>query len=198
VAAPYGIAAVGEAILALLVAARPTPEFAGAQFELYQGRNFAAPMEEGIGLYLHRITPGSNVRNLPPRVTADGRRFRPSVPVDLHYLLIPFAREAFKQHRLLGWAIRVLEDTRVLHASLLNQHGPESDLFASTESLDVIMETLPVQDIGSILEVTKPNIQQPVVPYVVRMVALDSGIELVEADLVQTREFGVGKAQVTS
>ena len=197
-AAPYGVAAIGQAILALLAAARPLPEFASAQFELYQGRNFAAPMEEGIALYLHRITPGSNVRNLPPRVTADGRRFRPSVPIDLHYLLLPFAREAFKQHRLLGWAMRVLEDTRILHSSLLNQHGPEPDLFAPAESLDVIMETLPIQDIGSILEVTKPNIQQPVVPYVVRMVALDSGIELVEADLVQTREFGFGKALVTS
>ncbi len=135
-ATAYAVAAVGEAILALLAAARPTPEFAGAQFELYQGRNFATPMEEGICLYLHRITPGSNVRNLPPRVATDGRRFRPSVPVDLHYLLIPWARDAFKQHRLLGWAIRVLEDTRVLH---------------------------------------------------------DSDIELVEADLVQTREFGMGK-----
>ena len=196
-AAPYGVAAVGEAILALLTAARPTPEFASAQFELYQGRNFASPMEEGIGLYLHRITPGSNVRNLPPRVTVDGRRFRPSVPIDLHYLLIPFARDAFKQHRLLGWAIRVLEDTRVLHASLLNQHGPEADLFTPMESLDVLMEALPIQDIGSILEVTKPNIQQPVVAYVVRMVALDSEIEIVDADLVQTREFGMGKVLVS-
>jgi len=192
VAAPYAIAAIGEAILALLVAARPTPEFAGAQFELYQGRNFATPMEEGICLYLHRITPGSNVRNLPPRVAADGRRFRPSVPVDLHYLLIPWARDAFKQHRLLGWAMRVLEDTRILHASLLNQHGPEADLFGPNESVDVLMETLPIQDIGSILEVAKPTIQQPVVPYVVRMVSLDSDVELADADLVQTREFGIG------
>lgn len=188
-AASYAVAAVGEAILAVLAAARPTPEFAGAQFELYQGRNFTSPMEEGICLYLHRITPGSNLRNLPPRVAADGRRFRPSVPVDLHYLLIPWARDAFKQHRLLGWAVRILEDTRVLPASLLNQHGPEPDLFGPTESLDVLMETLPIQDIGSILEVAKPHLQ-PVVPYVVRMVALDSDVELADADIVQTREFG--------
>jgi len=193
VAAPYAVAAVGKAILALLAASRPTPEFASAEFELYQGRNFAAPMEEGISLYLHRITPGSNTRNLPPRQTIDGRRFRPSVQVDLHYLLMPWARDAFKQHRLLGWAMRVLEDTRVLHASLLNQHGPELDLFAENECVDVIMETLPIQDIGSILEVAKPNIQVAV-PYVVRMVTLDSDIELVESDLVQTREFGMGKA----
>ena len=194
-AAPYAVAAVGEAILALLAAARPTPEFAGAAFELYQGRNFTTPMEEGICLYLHRITPGSNVRNLPPRVAADGRRFRPSVPVDLHYLLIPWARDAFKQHRLLGWAMRVLEDTRVLHASLLNQHGPEPDLFGPNESLDVLMETLPIQDIGSILEVAKPHIQ-PAVPYVVRMVVLDSDVELADAVIVETREFGIGKVLV--
>jgi hypothetical protein len=197
VAAPYAIAAVGEAILALLSAARPTPEFDAAAFELYQGRNFTTPMEEGISLYLHRITPGSNTRNLPPRQTVDGRRFRPSVQVDLHYLLMPWARDAFKQHRLLGWAMRVLEDTRVLHASLLNQHGPEPDLFADNECVDVIMETLPIQDIGSILEVAKPHIQVAV-PYVVRMVALDSSVELLEADLVQTREFGVGQVVVPS
>lgn len=191
-AAPYAVAAVGQAILALLAAARPTPEFVGAQFELYQGRNFATPIEEGISLYLYRITPGGNVRNLPPRVAADGRRFRPSVPVDLHYLLIPWARDAFKQHRLLGWAMRVLEDTRVLHASLLNNHGPEPDLFGPNESLDVMMETIAIQDVGSILEVAKPHIQV-VVPYVVRMVALDSDVELADADLVQTREFGMGK-----
>lgn len=190
-AASYAVGAVGKAILAVLAAARPTPEFASAEFELYQPKNFLTPMEEGISLYLHRLTPGSNVRNLPPRVAADGRRFRPSVPVDLHYLLIPWARDAFKQHRILGWAVRVLEDTRVLPASLLNQHGPEPDLFGENESVDVLMQMMPVQDIVSILEVAKPDIHLAV-PYVVRMVALDSDVELADADLVQTREFGMG------
>ena len=190
-AAPFAIAAVGEAILALLAAARPAPEFSGASFELYHARNFLSPMNEGVSLYLHRITPGSNVRNLQPRVAPDGRRYRPSVPVDLHYLLIPWAQDAFKQQRLLGWAIRVLEDTRVLHASLLNQHGPEPDLFAPTESVDLLMQTLTLADLHAIWEVTKPNMQ-PSVGYVVRTLLLDSLVELVEADLVQTRDFGMG------
>ena len=193
-AAPYAVAAVGKAILAVLAAARPTPEFASAAFELYQPKDFLTPMEEGICLYLHRVTPGSNVRNLPPRVAADGRRFRPSVPVDLHYLLVPWARDAFKQHRILGWAVRVLEDTRVLPASLLNQHGPEPDLFGQNESVDLLMQMLPIQDLGSILEVAKPDIHLAV-PYLVRMLALDSDVELVDADLVQTREFGMGKVE---
>ena len=190
-AAPYAIAAVGQAMLAVLAAARPAPEFSGALFELYQSKNFQSPMSEGISLYLHRITPGSNVRNLQPRIAADGRRYRPSVPVDLHYLLIPWAADAFKQQRLLGWAIRVLEDTRVLHASLLNQHGPEPDLFGPNESVDVLMQTLSSQDLHAIWEVTKPNMQ-PSVGYVVRTLLLDSLVELVEADLVQTRDFAMG------
>jgi len=190
-AQPFGVAAVGKAILALLAAARPTPEFASAQFELYHAKNFQSPMDEGISLYLHRVTPGTNVRNLAPRVRSDGKRFRPSVAIDLHYLLIPWAQDAFKQQRLLGWAVRQLEDTRVLHASLLNQYGPEPDLFAASESVDVLMETLTTQDLNAIWEVTKPNMQ-PSVPYVVRTLLLDSFVELVEADLVQTRDFGMG------
>lgn len=191
-ASPYSLAAVGKAILGLLSSARPAPEFAAAEFELYQAANFVTPMQEGISLYLHRITPGSNVRNLPPRVAADGRVFRPSVAVDLHYLLIPWARDAFKQQRLLGWAIRVLEDTRVLNTALLNQHGPEPDLFRDGESVDVLMEALPIQDMGAIWEVAKSNVQ-PAVAYVVRALPLDSEVELVEAERVQTRDLGARK-----
>jgi hypothetical protein len=191
-ASPYAVAAIGRAILALLAAAAPKPEFASASFELYQARNFQAPMEEGVSLYLHRITPASNVRNMPPRVAPDGHRFRPSLPVDLHYLLIPWARDAFKQQRLLGWAMRTIEDTPVLHASLLNQVGPETDIFGDNETVDVLLESFPIQDIGSIWEVAKPNIQ-PAAAYVVRMVSLESRTELIEADLVQTRVFGFGK-----
>src|SRR5207244_6117071 len=110
-ARPFAIAAVGRAILTMLAAAVPKPEFAGAAFELYQSKNLQTPMDEGVSLYLHRVTPANNIRNLPPRVGLDGRRFRPSMPLDLHYLLIAWARDAFKQQRLLGWAMRELEDT---------------------------------------------------------------------------------------
>ena len=193
-AGAYAVAAVGKAILSLLASACPKPEFAGAEFELYQAKNFQQPMEEGIALYLHRITPANNVRNMPPRVTPDGHRFKPSLPVDLHYLLIPYARDAFKQQRLLGWAMRAMEDVTILNAGLLNQPGPETDLFFDNEAVDVIMESFPIQDIGSIWEVAKPAIQ-PAVPYVVRMLMLDSLLEIVEADMVQTRVFGMGEVR---
>src|SRR5262249_40978065 len=123
-AKPYAIAATGQAILSLLSTACPRADFPSAQFELYQARNFQSPMDEGVALYLHRITPANNIRNLPPRVAPDGRKYRPAVPIDLHYLLIAWARDAAKQQRLLGWAIRTIEDTPTLTAGVLNQPGP--------------------------------------------------------------------------
>lgn len=191
-AGAYALAAVGKAILTLLASACPRGEFPTAEFELYQAENFVKPMEEGIALYLHRVTPANNIRNLPPRVAPDGTRYRPSLPIDLHYLLIPYARDAFKQQRLLGWAMRAMEDRTVLNSGLLNQPGPEPDLFFDAEAIDVIMETLAIQDIGSIWEVAKPKIQ-PAIPYVVRMLLLDSTIEMAEGALVQTRVFGMGE-----
>jgi uncharacterized protein DUF4255 len=191
-AGAYAVAAVGKAILTFLESACPRSEFATAEFELYQAKNFTQPMEEGIVLYLHRITPANNIRNLPPRVAPDGTRYRPSLSIDLHYLLIPYARDAFKQQRLLGWAMRAMEDHTVLNAGLLNEPGPEPDLFFDAEAIDVIMETLPIQDIGSIWEVAKPKIE-PAVPYVVRMLLLDSTIEMAEGAPVQTRVFGMGE-----
>ena len=191
-ASANAIAAIGRAVLSMLAAAVPKPEFAGATFELYQSKNLQAPMEEGIGLYLWRITPGGSLRNLPPRTGLDGRRYRPSMPIDLHYLLIAYARDAFKQHRLLGWAIRTIEDTPLLHASLLNQYGPETDTFHENEFADVLFETVTIQDMSSIWDAAKTQIQ-PCIAYVVRMVGLDSQLDMIEADRVQTRTFDMGK-----
>ena len=191
-ASPYAIAAVGRAILAVLAAAVPKPEFAGASFELYQSKHLQAPMEEGIGLYLYRVTPGGSIRNFPPRTGLDGKRYRPSMPIDLHYLLVAYARDAFKQQRLLGWAIRTIEDTPLLHASLLNQYGPETDTFGENEFADVLFETISIQDMSSVWDAAKTQIQ-PCIAYVVRMVPLDSRVEMIEADRVQTRLYDMGK-----
>jgi hypothetical protein len=190
-AGPFAIGAVGKTILALLAAAAP-PEFAGAAFELYQSKDLQHPMPEGISLYLHRVTTANDVRNLPPRVGLDGRRFRPSIRVDLHYLLIAWAQNAFKQQRLMGWAIRTIEDTPVLHASLLNQAGPEPDLFDENESVDVLLETISIQDLSTIWDTAKTQMQ-PCATYVVRQLTLQSSLELIEAGPVQIRDFGMGK-----
>jgi Pvc16 N-terminal domain len=180
------IAATGQAILSLIAGAVPRDEFPAAQFELYQAKDFQSPMEEGISLYLYRITPAGEIRNYPPRIAPDGRRYRQVLPINLHYLLSSWAREAAKQQRLLGWAMRTLEDTPILPAGLLNQGGPEHNIFRPAETVDVTMETISIYDMGAIWDVAKPN-TQPSVCYVARMIGVESLIEVPSGPLVQTR-----------
>ena len=72
-----------------------------ARFELYQAKDFQDPMQEGISLYLYRITPAGEIRNYPPR-QAKWATVQAGFADDLCYLLSSWAREATKQQRLLG------------------------------------------------------------------------------------------------
>ncbi len=189
------IAAIGEAILGLLEAARPKPEFANAQFALYQSTNFQNPMEEGISLYLYRVATNTTRRNLPPHIGPDGRRYRPPLPLDLHYLLTPWARTAAKQQRLLGWSMRALEDTPILPAGLLNHYGTEPETFFPHETVELVCEPLSLQEIVNIWDAFKPNLQLSAA-YVARMVAIDSAVEISEGPPAQTRVFDFGAVTV--
>jgi hypothetical protein len=181
------IAATSEAILGLVQRAAAGSEFAGVMFKHYQASSFEQPMQEGIALYLYRVTVNGN-RNLPARVGLDGRRFAPPIPLDLHYLVIAWATDAIRQQRLLGFAIRAIEDTPILPAGFLNQHGPEADVFRDEESVEVVLEVLSVQDASEIWDVAQSK-EQVSATYVARMVEIDSSLPVADLGLVQTREL---------
>jgi hypothetical protein len=192
VATFQGIAATGQAILGLLADACPKPEFAAARFELYQISNFQSPMEEGISLYLYRVAVSAARRNLPPAIGPNGKRYRPPIPLDLHYVLSAWAKTPVKQQRLLGWAIRMLEDVPILSAGMLNHDGPETDIFRPNETVEIIFDQLTLQDFNNLWTATKAN--PPLsVNYVARMIGIESSLELTEAEPVQTRVFDAGK-----
>lgn len=187
------ISATGQAILGLLADAVPKPEFATARFELYQVTDFSPALEEGISLYLYRVAASTARRNLPPSVAPDGKRFRPPILLDLHYMLSAWAKTAVKQQRLLGWAIRTLADTPVLPAGLLNHYGPESDVFRPSETVELILDQLTLQDLNNLWSATK--ISPPLsVNYVARMIAIESTLEMVDAPVVQTRDLNAESA----
>lgn len=195
------IAAVGQAIIGLLEDAWPRQEFANAQFALYQPADMArtsplSPLSvrRGITLYLYRVAVNGAQRNRPPRLGSDGKRLRASLPVDLYYLMSAWAESAVLQQRLLGWAMRTLEDTLILPAGLLNRPGPERNIFRPTETVELSWEPLSLQDLVNIWDPFKQNFQ-PSVAFMARVVSLDSldSAEVsVEAEPVQTRELGFG------
>jgi hypothetical protein len=132
------------------------------------------------------------LRNHPASVGLMGERRRPPLPLDLFYVMTAWAKTAVKQQRLLGWAIRTLEDTPILPASLLNHYGPEADVFNPHETVEVIFETLTLQDLSNLWNAIKIN--PPLsVPYTARIVGIDAPLTQTEAGLVRTREFEMAK-----
>jgi len=180
------IAATGQAILGMLADACPKPEFAGARFELYQVNNFRSPMQEGISLYLYRVSIGGARRKLPPTVGPNGERYRPAIPLDLHYMISAWAQTAVKQQRLLGWAIRTLEDLPIFPTTLLNHYGPETEIFRLGETVELIFDQMTLQDMNNLWSSTR--VHPPLsVNYVARMVGIESIIEPIEGLPVQAR-----------
>ncbi|HXM32674.1 MAG TPA: DUF4255 domain-containing protein [Chthoniobacterales bacterium] len=192
------IAVTGNTIRNLLAEAWPRDLFPGAQFQLCQAANLVSPpfTDLGVSVYLHRVAYNMTRRNLPPRKRLNGRRFKPSLPLDLHFLLTAWARKPEQQWALLAWAIRAIEDTPVLPGGLLNQNagsdadGTSPNVFGDDESVELVGETLSLQDMVSVWEIAKPN-QQPSVSIVARAVLIDSLVEMPDAGLAQTRRFDV-------
>jgi hypothetical protein len=192
------IAATGLALRGLLESACPKTEFPNAQFELYRAANFDGPMETGISLYLYRVVVNASRRNFAPTTGPDGKRYRPPLPLDVCYMLTPWGPTAEVQHRLLGWAMRELENTPILPSSLLNHYVQEVDTFRPSETVELICETLSIQDMNALwdgFKVGKTN-QQLSVIYIARMLLVESDIEMAEYSPVQTRIFEQGKGPV--
>jgi hypothetical protein len=182
------VASVGRALTKLLQAHCPASLSTNASFASYGPADFEDPMKQGLSLMLYRVAISATPRNRSARRDADGRQWRPSLPLDLHYLLTPWSSTAEGQHLLLGWAMRFLEDRSVLPAGVLNAYDAEPDTFGPEEAVELICEPLSLTDHLQIWD--KLKTKMPVsVSYVVRMLLLDSTLEVGTAPAVRTREL---------
>ena len=183
------IAAVGQAIVNLLTDASRL-EFPQAKFKLFQASDFTTqgepPTPEGATIYLYRLGVNAARRSLPPRWDADGKRYRPSLPLDLYFLVTIWAGSAEKQYRLLGWVMRVLEDTPILPATLLNELEQNGGIFDG--NIELFYDPLTLADMSVIWENLKQVKVLPSITYVARMVLIDSFTELPVGEPAQTRE----------
>jgi hypothetical protein len=181
------IATIGQTLLALLEKACPRPDFENATFALYQAKDFAQPMAEGVSLFLYRVTPSTVRRNVAPPPAPRGSVYRPPLPVDLYYVLTPWAQSATRQHTLLAWAMRTLEDSPTLAAGFLNHYGVQDPpTFRAEETISVVFEPLSLQDAFNLWEIVSPALQVSAT-FAVRLVQLDSLLEDPEGERVQTR-----------
>jgi hypothetical protein len=184
------IAATSHALRLLLDNAAAGSEWGAQTVEVFQTGQLQKPLESGkwkLSIYLYRVLVSTVRRDRGPRVDVDGRTYRPSLPVDLHYLVTAWAKEAPDAQRLLGWAMRTIDDTPALPASLLNSYSAEP-VFAEHEDVELLWEPLTLGDLYNIWQVAQDN-QAPSAAYIARMVNLDSRVELFDSELVHQRRF---------
>jgi hypothetical protein len=179
------IAGVAHAVLRLLDDHFPRAELANPTFMLYHPANFDKPMDAGFSLLLYHVGVASPQRS-QVRTSTEGVRYRPSLPVDLRFLLTAWAGDAQRQMRLLGWAMRFLEDHAVLPAGVLNAY--QADTFRPEEVVELMLDPLPLGDHLNLWDKLKPKLQASV-PYLARGVLLDSDREIPGGPAVQSREF---------
>src|SRR5205807_713064 len=68
------------------------PVFPDARFELYQAIDFRKAQDGiGISIFLYRVAANATRRNIPPRRSQDGKRYRAPLPLDLHFVLTAWA-----------------------------------------------------------------------------------------------------------
>lgn len=185
------IAATSEALRRYLKDA-PRPEFPNLDVEVYQVSDFGKAIPTGgkISIFLYRVGVNQSRRNLPPRMNEAGTiRMRPAIPLDLFYAVSAWALNADLQQRLLGWAIRTIEDAPIFPASVLNRLQA-TQVFRSTETVELACDTWPLADLNFLWELVKPNVPLSI-GYIARMLAIESEPPQVAGPLVQTRDFDI-------
>lgn len=184
------IGAVAEAVARLLTQSWDPALLGGITptFAVYQGKDFATPMATGISVFVYQVGVDPVQRTLPP---ADPTHRRP-LPVRIALLLTAWAQDASTEHDLLGWAMRALADTPVISSGFLNAATP--GVFGAAETVEVVPAELTNDEIFQLWQVLPGNLQLSV-PYLARVVRIESTLTEREYDIVRSRQLHVAEVR---
>lgn len=156
------------------------------QFKVYLADDFISPMNAGVSLFLYRIFINTSHRTPGGRIGPGGHRLQTQLPLDLHFLLTAWAKDASLQHTIAGWMMRTMEDFPILPSGLLN--GLDPDVFQPDETLEITVGELKNEDIISIWRDMLEKKYQLSIPYVARNIRIESTLTK-EGFAVREREF---------
>lgn len=189
------IAATAAALKGLIEERYPRAEFGGTlKVETFHVTDLEEEQtDDGFAIVLWRVTINKELRARAPRSDIFGNRFRPSLPLDLHFLVVPFASSVERQQRMLGWVMRMFADVGHISAAQLNAYLAEATIFPPTEDVELVADPLPLADHLAMWERIK---RYPAyASYQLRMVLIDSAVALSENPPVVEREFEFGAHQ---
>lgn len=170
------IQAACEAVVNLLDNAwrpRQADLFGGAnlEFRVCQEKDFANLVAPSVSLFLYYVNINPIQRTMPARFNPDGTKRYPQLPLDLYFILTPWAEDASIALQMLGWMMRVLEDNPTLSPTLLNNVGAPN--FQDDETVDIVAGQMTHEEIFRIWEVLPGDFRLSV-PYIARVVRIES------------------------
>lgn len=157
------------------------------QFQVYLSDNFSQPMSAGVSLFLYRVVPNGTHRSPRGRISPGNTRYKTQLPIDIHFLLTAWGKDASLQHRIVGWMMRTIEDNPILPGGLLNSGTP--DTFRPDEMVEIVPADMTNEEMFRLWEIMVQNSYQISIPYVARMVMIESTRTVDEGVPVQERVF---------
>jgi hypothetical protein len=161
------------------------PQIRGVAIDLRSPREMRDDDDEGISLWLYRVTRDPDLLNRPPPRVAPDQFAYPPVPVDLYFLVTPIQPEPEDEQALLGRVLQVFHDHPVLRGSDL-----QDSLSGQDEELRVHLEMLSLEELTRVWNA----LQQPYqlsVSYLVQVVTIASDREPVRRSPVAVRDVDV-------
>lgn len=180
---------VGEAIMTLLRSSYNADDFNNdLEFKVFSSRDFTNnTISNGASLFVYRLYANGAYRTPAGRLGPDGKKLLTELPLEMHFLITVWGKDPSLQLTLAGWIMRILEDTPSLPVGLLNSVIPGT--FNHDETVDISLAELRTEDLLRIWDVIGLNVYQLSIPYVARVIHIESDQTLIapDRDLVQQR-----------
>jgi Pvc16 N-terminal domain len=136
-----------------------------------------------ITIFLFRVVQNPELRNSMQRTLPDGRVMRAAVPLQLWYMITPWARDTLDEHLLSGMIVQALHEHAELSRSEL-----VGDSWRTEESVQLVLDSLPPEDHYRIWDTAKMPYRLSLA-YQVRVVNIDPPVSEPAARVV-TAELG--------
>jgi len=161
---------VGETLVQIIRGVVDPAVIDPANVRLAMPRDFEsldASTDLAVSLFLYRVAVIPELRNAAMRPRPVEQLARPPLPVSLGFLITPWARDASNALLLAGTIARALYDRSELTSSEL-VGGP----WAPTDSVQLVIDDLPVSDHYRIWETTKVPYRLSLT-YLARVIGID-------------------------
>lgn len=142
------------------------------------------PASPAITIFLYRVAVNSEMRNSPRRVLPDGRVTRPSLPLELYYLITPWARETRDEFRIIGRVLQALYDRAEIGTADL-----QGTSWSPGDSVQLVLDSLPIEDHLRIWETTDLPYRLSLT-YLARVVGIEPAVSEVTSVVTSAQFIG--------